>query len=557
MERENEVESGALAELKRQNALQVKLIQNKGYQWFSDKGVSVKGYIITSCNTVLRGASLVRHFSSIDSFDSFQQKVKAANGLFSVVIQNKDTLWAAVDIIRAFPLFYLQQGSDTILTDNPDCIIKNNTRVFDQVSTALFRSSGFVPGRKTLLKDVYQVQAGECIEIEKEGKTNREYYYQHLTHTFPKKEYQEWKSELKQLLLRMGERLIKILDNRPVALPLSGGFDSRLIAYFLKKHNYPSVFCFTYGTRDSKEVEISKEVAEKLNYDWLFIDYEAYFGQDFLHSSDFENYINYTCLHTTIPFLQEFFAASHLKYETDRLTPDTVFIPGHAADFIAGSHLRENMNSPSFSVSDRIIDLHFNWIYPLENNKKTVKEYKKGLASTSDEYPSYLRYESWVLKERQAKLIANSSKLWEFYGHEYIFPFWDKEFVHFFRSVPFEYKLHKHLYNDVVSELFEEFDIRLKEKNELTVTPLFVKWIECRRRVKRLFPFLNSYVDIWKNDDLGFRTLTKEIQQELQTKGNERNIVHSGGLFSNWYLQYIGASSIPPSSSSGTSSQNT
>lgn len=542
MEREDETESGTVAGLTQEKTPEPKLSQNNGYTWFTAEGISVKGYVIDSGQTVLRGKELVRYFSAIDSFRSFKEKLTTTNGLYSVIVQRGNHTWAAVDIVRTFPLFYCQEGNQVLLSDTAAALRQEKKASFDNESLVLFRSSGYVPGRKTLLKDIFQIQAGECVRIDPKGQLESCFYYKHYTDILPEKDYQTWKNELKELLTRVGERLIKTLAGRPVALPLSGGYDSRLIAYWLKKHDYRQVFCFTYGLPNSKEVAISEKVAKQLGYDWLFVDYEKYYHKPFLQSTHFTEYVAYTSNYTTIPFLQEYFAAKHLL-QSGKLKEDTVFIPGHAGDFVAGSHLRELMNKKAFHPSAYFIDQHFNWIYPLKDKRSILKTFAQTLDPPTGEEQPYLQYENWIMKERQAKLICNSSRLWDFCGYEYTFPLWDLELASFFRSLPFEHKLYKRLYNEVLSELFLEFAI-FYPSNELHVSPLFTQWIECRKKIKKVFPILKHYIDIWKNDSLGFKTLTQEIQDELQMQ--KKDIIQSGGLFSSWYLQHIGADSTLP-----------
>jgi len=87
----------------------IRLSFNKGYKWFHENSIYVKGYILTSDNKLLRDAELVNYFSSVETADDFKMKLQQANGLFSVVIKKEERIFAAVDSVRAFPLFYYQK----------------------------------------------------------------------------------------------------------------------------------------------------------------------------------------------------------------------------------------------------------------------------------------------------------------------------------------------------------------------------------------------------------------------------------------------------------------
>lgn len=72
---------------------------------------------------------------------------------------------------------------------------------------------------------------------------------------------------LEQGILQWGKQQSKII------LPMSGGYDSRLLAYFA--HSLPQVSTFTYGLAEpqssSHEVVHAFEIAQKLSLDWHFV----------------------------------------------------------------------------------------------------------------------------------------------------------------------------------------------------------------------------------------------------------------------------------------------
>ena len=50
----------------------------------------------------------------------------------------------------------------------------------------------------------------------------------------------------------------------------------------LKKYNYKNVVCYTYGRKDSFEIENSQKTAKTLNFEWHFIEYKDDLISDFL-----------------------------------------------------------------------------------------------------------------------------------------------------------------------------------------------------------------------------------------------------------------------------------
>ena len=76
-----------------------------GVHWEHNNGVHVTGFVREN-DKYLRNTDLADYFSAIDSPEKFEQKLKNANGQFSVVIERPDALWAATDRLRNHPLFY-------------------------------------------------------------------------------------------------------------------------------------------------------------------------------------------------------------------------------------------------------------------------------------------------------------------------------------------------------------------------------------------------------------------------------------------------------------------
>ena len=66
-----------------------------------------------------------------------------------------------------------------------------------------------------------------------------------------------------------------------IVLPLSGGYDSRLLAYFIPFAQRDKVKCFTYGIskkqEESIEVVNAKYIAEKNNFEWKQIELKKFF----------------------------------------------------------------------------------------------------------------------------------------------------------------------------------------------------------------------------------------------------------------------------------------
>ena len=519
-----------------QDSIKINLSYNKGYKWFHKNGISVKGYVFTKENELLEEDNLINYFSNLLSYTEFQDKLKEINGLFSVVIKKENTLWAAVDHGRSFPLFYYCQDDFIEITDNPDLLKEDEIpMILDEDNATVLSYSGFAPRNKTLLKKVFQIIAGESICFENSQLT-KEYHALFLTTIFSDKTREELKEELKNILEKVGKRMVKALNNRTVAIPLSGGYDSRIIAYLLKKNNYQNVFCFTYGKKNTPELKNAEKTAKNLGYEWNFIDYEKYFDYSFVNDNAFKEYVDFAASYSNKFYLQEYLALQEL-IKRKMIPEDSVFISGHSGA-IAGHLLKKEMMNDNFSFVNHAIEQVFSLVYPRKKDLNIIRKEIDFLNNYEKKYPSFLLYENWRFQETTCKLGLNSSKLWDCFYYKYMLPLWDKELFDFFVHVPFQHKYDKNLYTEALTELFKEYDIFFPE-DELFPSEELLKKVSFRSKIKKCFPFIKKFVNIWKIDYTGTQFFSKGFVEELKQSNNYRKMLSINGIYSAWYIQEV------------------
>ena len=79
-------------------------------------------------------------------------------------------------------------------------------------------------------------------------------------------------------------RLTKKLKDKNIFVPLSGGFDSRLVLAKLHEHGYKNIKCFSYGLKNNSDALIAKKVSKMIGVEWFFVDikgmeYETFINQ--------------------------------------------------------------------------------------------------------------------------------------------------------------------------------------------------------------------------------------------------------------------------------------
>ncbi|MCL2041150.1 MAG: asparagine synthase-related protein [Bacteroidales bacterium] len=515
--------------------IRIRLSYNQGYKWFHENDIYVKGYILTPDNQVLRDETLVHYFASVETPEEFKTKLQQANGLFSVVVQRGERLFAAVDNVRAFPLFYYQRDGFFAVTDSPDELTADDVPLsIDEDHAVILGCAGFVTGNKTLLKNVFQLVAGEYLYFE-DNTLKKDFHTQFLTNDFFSLSREELKTELKKVIDKMGKNLVKILDNRPVVIPLSGGFDSRLLAYLLRKNNYDNVLCYTFGAAGNSELHNARATAERLGYEWIFVEYNEFYNEKMNQNPVFKEYTHFSGCYSSQLAEQDFFALQRL-FSLNKIAESSVFIPGHSGA-IAGSWVKKEMTNPDFSYVDYVLETIFSQVLLRKKERRIIQSEIDFLDDSEqrEAYPPYLIYENWRFQEAASKFLHNCAKIWDFFGYEYLLPLWDSALFDFFVKVPLSHKYDKNLYKETVSELFAEYDIFFHDE-EMYPSEKLLRKVFFRSMLKKKFPILKKFINIWKTDRTGAEFYMKSFVEELKKEGCYRKMLHVNGILSAWYL---------------------
>src|SRR5690606_4106017 len=111
----------------------------------------------------------------------------------------------------------------------------------DNIAKKEFLLTGYVTGNETLYSNVRQVRAGEIVRVKfNNGQTElSSYRYYQFTHSEPGSfDESTLRSELEGRVQEAMKRLLYFADGRQIVIPLSGGYDSRLIATIVKEMEY-------------------------------------------------------------------------------------------------------------------------------------------------------------------------------------------------------------------------------------------------------------------------------------------------------------------------------
>lgn len=396
-------------------------------------------------------------------YNQFAMFCDQLNGQFSVAVKNDMEIWLHTGHSWSFPLFYSVTGEYARISDNPDEIKDNNTGLNTSQEVAdYFTAFGVTPGSSTLDKSIHLVRPGEtvCINLSN-GLTQRRIMQ------FPEESLTETSTtQLASLFRESFAKYADYLKNKHVLLPLTSGYDSRLIACLLKESGVKNMICATWGRKKNSEVIVAKKVAEKLGYKYIFVPYTNDLIKGFPHTEEFEKYAAYAGHYTSMPFFQDYFAIKYLK-ENGHINQETIVLPGHPGDFLRGSHLYPSLKNDSFNQVAKSVYQAFNTSLPLTSPQKNLvlETIEKLIIEQSG---SSYNFDRWDYEERQCKFICNSSQVYSFFNIPYLVPLFDKEIFNTMLSLPFHQRLYATLYNNTLESIFfkengVDFDLKTKE----------------------------------------------------------------------------------------------
>jgi len=426
--------------------------------------------------------------------------------------------------VREVPLFYSYTNGELLVSDKPeDCVDRITT--IDQSSLSDFSFFGYVTGSRTLIRDVFSLEAGSLLCASDEYVV---IYPGYIYNTKPvsSESKGDLLSRLDQVTESAFDRAISGLQGRKVILPLSAGYDSRLLLCMLKKAGVEDVKCYAWGAAGARDVEISRRLAEKLGYKWELVPYSADKWAMLVACPWVKDMIVDAASYVSISGLASLFFQERLRSSD---TDGSVVLLGHTGDFISGGHVPSSVSRISSirGVATLIGKRHGLYgIYPKDVMRR-VEEQLQVLAAGE---ARYRQFESWEQRERQAKFIVNTNRYYEEVGLAWGMPLWDAEYVDFWERVPLEYKQGSYLYQEYARGVFSELGVDFGlEPRVSRAVPGFDLAKRGFRRLMRELPVVKD----WKSprsDEFGLWSGLSALEEEVRGRCESQSDFVEGQL---------------------------
>ena len=402
--------------------------------------------------------------------EEWAQAAAGLDGHFALMAARDDAVFAAVDRIASIPVFYGLDGAAWRVDGNARRLAAElgATKINPEAALAL-AMSGATIGPAMLLDGVEALGAGETVLFVPGQEPRRRRYYLYLPH--PDETVSADDPELRRCLadVTMGifEKMVASLDGRAVAVPLSAGLDSRLVACALKELEVKNVICFSYGRRGNFEAEGARRVAAKLGYDWIFVEHTPRQQAATFASEECRAFEAFTDPLNAIPFHQDFFAVGSLRAE-GKIPQDTIIVNGQSGDYIAGNHIPPSLCAVTGEmaedarwarITDALMDKHYDlWkvLRTPENESKIARLLREemeavggGLGKPENDFALY---EISEFLNRQVKYVVAGQRSYEWHGYDWRLPLWDNDFLDFWKAAPLAAKAGRRLFRETFAE---------------------------------------------------------------------------------------------------------
>lgn len=448
--------------------------------WFTyqhdNRQVSVRGQVHIA-DTYYDAENLAKYLCAKESAE-LKDCVKELNGAWAFVWidSTDDFVFLAVDHIRSIQLLYKHESETDVLSvfDDITNFTKENPQSFDESSIHEYLSSGYVYYNRTLYKDIFSLQAAEYVAFNKNIKPVAERYWRYIPNI--NKEISAGDVLIKRIedaFCASMRRLRESVGARRIVVPLSGGYDSRLIVNYLYKAGFNKVLCYTYGIPGNEESVCSQEVACRLGYDWHFIETVPEKEQALRFEESLKDYYLYMANGTNRPCFQEYTALKTLK-DQGIVSSDDVVVPGYYFDYLAGSHVESRIYQWNVCTETYIWENNF---FPRGAVCRSLSAIRRGFEEQKD-LTHYQFCEGWSWQERLAKFIVNNVRCFEYLGFDWRLPVCDFELFKLWLSIPYkmrhERKYFKEIFPSLVVDELKEAPFHAVKGNTKTAIGEFI-----------------------------------------------------------------------------------
>lgn len=423
--------------------------------WHEFEGVAACGNAFDGDHR-LSGRALCEHFADVDTRSGFSDALDTLNGFFAVALERDDRRFLGVDHVRSIPLLYAPEaglaGDDARrlrqrLGDPPN----------DPLAESELLAGGTVLDNRTLVDGLFTVRPGEAVEIT-DGGVSASRYLDYCPTDAGGLGSRGARERLHAAIDAAFDRFARLVGDRQVALSLSGGIDSRLLATELARRDC-DVLAYSFGRPDCADVVVGSEIAAALDIPWTFVEYTMDGWREWYCSSERAAFVDATTTYDSIPNYGLMPALEQLR-ETGLLDDDAVCTAGQTVVGMS-ENVPDQLTVPDptdASLLDAILDYWARWGWDNPAFDHAVRErITDSLSAEVDSLQSgFSQFERWKWGDRHVKYFLAEARQYDVHGLNWWYPLWDRDLVAAWEATPFPERRGKQLYESVADERFAE-----------------------------------------------------------------------------------------------------
>jgi asparagine synthase (glutamine-hydrolysing) len=426
-----------------------------------------KGYLNGSAPESLLDA--LARWATAPDIQDFGRWVGGLDGHFALAVETPGWLALAVDRVRSIPLF-VARAADRMLAgaDAPGLAERLDLGDVAPDAALALAMAGYTVGWDALIQGVRPLLPGECAVLAG-GDVRTRRYALYRPWRVVSRTGAAWRNALVEATDTVFDKLVASTAGRPIAVPLSAGLDSRLVASALRHRGVRDVRLFAYGIPGNHEATASRVIAERLGYPWTFVPVTRAAQADLFRSAEHDDYLRFADSLTAVPFRQDFLALRTL-HARGWLPADAVIVNGNSGDYITGNHIPPVLRVPPPAglgaearlarVIDALVAKHFALWRSLATPTRRVRiaaRLRAALhdlgAAPDDPAGDHGLYEASEFEDRQCKYVIAGQRIYEFLGFDWRLPLWDLAYLDLWEGVPLELKAGQRLYRETLAAL--------------------------------------------------------------------------------------------------------
>lgn len=408
---------------------------------------------------------IITELFSLNKIDLILEHIKTFKGIYSFTYKDEKKTIIVSDRIRSTPVYYKCSKHMSFISNNYRKLISED-KLADNIrddAVLEIKMGGFTIGDKTIINDIYSTLAGQCV-VFLNNKVKKSFYFKYFTTIDSSSNNKNLIEELSEITKKTFQNTLNKIGDRQILIPLSAGNDSRLVASLFKELGAKNVLCFSYGRKGNFEARFAKQIAEKLNYKWIFLPNIYFEERKFYKSKIFSEYLDFSDSLTSVPYFQGLSTNYRLK-KMKIIEKDAVFINGNSGDFISGGHIYglNNLDPYNNLNLDNLIDIYLEKHFSLWGNlgsninidllKLSILNLLNSIEEKINKDNFHLCYEFMELIDRQSKYVVSGQLTYEFFNYDWELPLWADEYLFFWRKVPREFKINQSLYIQMLKKL--------------------------------------------------------------------------------------------------------